>query len=112
MVGLEVENALLQAGFQVLGVAGTAEEAIDAARSANPTLVIMDIRLRGRRDGVDAAIEIYRSTGIRSIFATAHQDQLVRQRAEAARPLGWLSKPYAVGVLVKLVRDTLASSEG
>jgi FixJ family two-component response regulator len=64
----------------------------------------MDIRLAGARDGVDAAVEIFRELGLRAVFATAHSDTAVRRRAEPASPLGWLQKPYTTLSLVEAVR--------
>ena len=69
-----------------------------AARSARPSsqrpaLCVMDIRLAGSRDGIEAAIEIFMAHGIRCIFATAHADPEARVRAEKAVPHGWLQKP-------------------
>jgi hypothetical protein len=52
----------------------------------------MDIRLVCSRDGVDAVLELFRESGIRCLFASAHSDGGMRRRAEPARPLGWLSK--------------------
>ena len=52
-VALELEHRLLDAGFDVVGIATTAEEALDKARSGNPDLAVMDIRLAGPRDGID-----------------------------------------------------------
>jgi DNA-binding NarL/FixJ family response regulator len=70
--------------------------------------VIMDIRLAGARDGIDAALELYHSEGIRSLFATAHHDSGTRKRAQDARPLGWLAKPYQPAVLVHAVQSAIA----
>jgi DNA-binding NarL/FixJ family response regulator len=109
IVSLEIEHALTQAGFVVVGMVGAAEAAIAQALALAPTLVIMDIRLRGPRDGIDAATEIYSQTGIRSIFATAHQDETVRHRARAAAPLGWLPKPYDPNALIELIREVLSA---
>jgi two-component system, response regulator PdtaR len=64
----------------------------------------VDIRLSGDRDGVDTALELFRSHGIRCIFASAHSDSEARRRADPAAPLGWLDKPYAMGSLTMLVR--------
>jgi two-component system, response regulator PdtaR len=69
--------------------------------------VVMDIRLIGQRDGIDAAIEICRNTGIRCVFATAHRDTQTLARAEAAAPLGWLTKPYTRDMLVETVKRAL-----
>src|SRR5262245_41002918 len=95
VVGVQYEDALTQAGFEVLDIATTGKEVIEVAQDQKPVLAIMDIRLAGAPDGVEAALEIHRRFGIRSIFATAFSDPEVRARAEPARPLAWLSKPVA-----------------
>src|SRR5262249_14661952 len=77
----------------------------------SPVMAIMDIRLIGRPDGIEAALEIFRETGIRCIFATAHHDARMRARAEAALPLGWLPKPFAPHALVAMVKRALAQLE-
>jgi DNA-binding NarL/FixJ family response regulator len=107
LVASEMEATLRAAGIALAGVASSAEEAIRLAASEHPALVIMDIRLQGRGDGIDAAIEVFRAHGIRSLFATAHGDPEVRRRAEAAHPLGWLPKPYTMDALVQAVRRAL-----
>ena len=107
LAAMEIESVLKEAGYQIAGVAARAEEAVGLAKSATPTLVIMDIRLAGNSDGVDAALDIFRATGIRSIFATAHYDADTRSRAQAATPLGWLPKPYAPNALLALVKKAV-----
>ena len=111
LVGMELEAGLRDAGCEVIGIAVSAEEAVILAERERPLLVVMDIRLSGERDGVDAALEIHRRLGIRSLFASAHGDADVRARAEAARPLGWIGKPYRVSALVAAVRNALDSIE-
>lgn len=64
----------------------------------------MDIRLAGDRNGVEVARELFRSLGLRSIFATAHSEEPVRRRAKAAQPL---PKPYTMDALCALVRRSL-----
>jgi DNA-binding NarL/FixJ family response regulator len=108
LVAGEVEHWLLLAGFEVVGPAATADDAVKLAREANPDLVVMDIRLAGPRDGVDAAIEIYRSLGIRSVFATAHSDPRTLARGEDAKPLAWIAKPYSPSALVSQLTALLA----
>ena len=106
LVATQMEDALMQAGF-LPAVVASAEEAVKAAVDNRVALVIMDIRLAGKRDGVDAAIELFQKHGMRCIFATAHADTAVRQRAEDAHPLGWLQKPYSMTSLIELVREAL-----
>lgn len=109
LVAMMLENDLNDAGFKVVGLANSAEKAVAMAKTEQPDLIIMDIRLIGERDGIDAATQIYNETGIRSIFATAHGDRQSRARAEAARPVGWLQKPYGRAALLVAVRQALAS---
>jgi DNA-binding NarL/FixJ family response regulator len=68
----------------------------------------MDIRLGSERDGIDAARELFGQFNIRCIFATAHDDPRTRERAEPYAPLGWLTKPYSMTSLVKLVAEGLS----
>src|ERR1700680_4664157 len=74
VVGLELENALSEAGFEVVGTANSAQESVRLAISKRPILAFMDIHLAGRRDGVEAALEMFDACGVRCIFATAHHD--------------------------------------
>lgn len=105
--GTDMEAALQDAGFTVLELATNAEEAIEGARAHEPDIIIMDVRLVGERDGVDAALEIGRRFGIRCLFVSAFVDTELRSRAEPARPFGWLTKPIAGETLVTAVRKAL-----
>lgn len=107
LVASEVQVTLEDAGLDVTGIATSAEEAIKLAAHERPDLVLMDIRLAGRQDGVEAALRLFRDHGIRCIFATAHADEHARRRAAPAEPLGWLQKPYTMTSLVALVRRVL-----
>ena len=110
-VALDLEAGLVNAGMVVVGPARTAEEAVALARAENPQLAVMDIRLASARDGIDAALDLYRDFGIRSIFASAHADPMFRKRAEPASPLGWLQQPYTVDAVVRSVRQAIAELE-
>ena len=108
LIGLQTVAALVEAGFNVIGSAATAEEAIALAKAQQPTLAVMDIRLASERDGIDAARELFKELGIRCIFATAHDDPHTRRRAEPYAPLGWLAKPYTMTSLVTSVVEALS----
>ena len=108
LIAMQTEVALTAAGFDVVGPATTAEEAVELAREAQPWLAVMDIRLASTRDGIDAARELYEDFAIRCIFATAHDDARTRGRAEPYAPLGWLPKPYTMASLVAVVAEAVA----
>jgi two-component system, response regulator PdtaR len=112
LVASEIEQALIAGGLKVVGVAATAEEAIGLAKLNRPCLAIMDIRLAGKRDGIDAALQLLREHGLRCIFATAHVDDEVRRRAAPAMPLAWVQKPYSTSSLLDLVRQIRDATSG
>jgi len=59
LIAMQTETALSDAGFEVVGTAATAEEAISLAREKHPALAVTDIRLAGERDGIDAARQLF-----------------------------------------------------
>jgi two-component system, response regulator PdtaR len=111
LVALQMEGALTEAGFDVVGIASSCEEALALAEARTPTLALMDIRLSGKRDGIETALELFNEHGIRCIFASAHSNAEARQRAAPANPLAWLPKPYTMVSLVEVVRQAIAVLE-
>jgi len=107
LVAMQMESALIDAGFEVAGIASSGEDAIELAMSERPRLVVMDVRLAGDRDGIDTALTLFAEQGLRCVFATAHHDAHARRRAEPASPLGWLAKPYTMASLVTMVSRAL-----
>src|SRR5262245_32638280 len=109
-VAHQCEDALLDAGYEIVGTVDTADAAVRAAMDCRPDLVLMDIYLPGKRDGIDAAIEILQRFGIRSIFASA-ADATVKARVESAQPLAWLAKPFSERKLVTTVKSAVSEIE-
>lgn len=107
LISAGMEAELTAAGFDVIGVARSATEAVRLATDERPHLVIMDVGLEGGRDGVEAAIEIFNLCGIRSLFASAYHGPETRRRAEVCSPLGWVAKPYMMSTLVAAVHAAL-----
>lgn len=104
---MSIEGDLRDGGYDVVGIAHSADDAVAMAKSERPEIIVMDIRLVGKRDGIDAAIEIYETLGIRAIFATAHGDPDTVTRARRAAPLGWVHKPYGRDSLLSAVEEGL-----
>jgi CheY-like chemotaxis protein len=110
-VARQCESILTDAGYEVLDIVAAADDAVRVALERRPQLVLMDIYLPGRRDGVDAAIEIFKRCGIRSIFTSAPADPAAETLAAAARPLGWLRKPFSDKKLIATVESGIANVE-
>jgi DNA-binding response OmpR family regulator len=104
LIASQMDITLADAGFQICGIASTGKEALQLAQEQSPILVVMDIRLAGDLDGIETALELFRSHGIRCIFASAYSDQEAQRRAAPAAPLGWLQKPYTMASLMDKVR--------
>jgi len=92
-ISLHTKQLLQLLGHVVVGIAVSADQAVNIAEEKRPDVVLMDIRLNGSRDGIEAADQIRKRLGIGSIFVTANTDPQTRQRALAIRPLGFLEKP-------------------
>lgn len=92
-ISLDIKALLEALGHVVVAIAVSADEAVTLAALEGPDVVLMDIRLVGPRDGIDAAAEIQSRLGIGIIFVTANMDPETRKRAEAIKPISLLEKP-------------------
>ena len=95
-IALDVEEQAKSLGHTVVGIATTADEAIQMAGERRPDIALMDIRLSGATDGIAAALAIRSQYGIESIFVTANTDPHTLLRAKAIKPLGVLEKPITM----------------
>jgi hypothetical protein len=84
LIAMQTEIALTAAGFEVIGPATTAEEAVAMAGEAQPTLAVMDIRLASTRDGIDAAGNCTRTS---PFAASLRPHMTMRIRAGAPSPM-------------------------
>lgn len=94
LAAMALEEVLGMLGYAVIGIEDNADAAIAAAERLRPDIVMMDIRLLGPRDGIEAAAAIHARTGIRCIFTSAFADAETRHRAADCEPFGFVRKPY------------------
>lgn len=94
IVAMDIERGLRALGYAVVGAVGQGTSAIELAQAERPDLILMDIRLKGSMDGIEAACEIRARFSIPVIFLTAHADEATVERAKAAEPYGYLLKPF------------------
>jgi PAS domain S-box-containing protein len=97
LIAADIARRLEMLGHRVAGMASNAEEAVALARAAD--VALLDIRLDGARDGIDAAMEIRACYHIPVIFLTAHADRATLERAKLAGPFGYLVKPVSPAAL-------------
>jgi CheY-like chemotaxis protein len=94
LIAIDLQRRLARLGYAVVALAASGVEAIQKALTLHPDVVLMDIRLQGAMDGIEAAQQIYASIGIPVVFMTAYVDEETRQRVRTASPWGCLHKPF------------------
>ncbi len=94
IVALDIRRTLERLGYAVPAMAADGEDAVRVAGELRPDLVLMDIRLRGAMDGIEAAGRISGEFGVPVVFLTAFSDAATLERAKACGPFGFLVKPF------------------
>jgi signal transduction histidine kinase len=94
IVGEELKISLEDMGYTVTSIVKSGEQAIEKAEQDCPDLILMDIRLKGQMDGVEAAELIRSRLGIPVVFLTAYADEDKLGRAKLTMPFGYILKPF------------------
>jgi len=110
VVALDLKLQLTKLGYGVAGIAGSGDEAIRLAGSSHPGIILMDVRLHGETDGIQAAESIRRQHDIPIIFLTSHSDDETVRRAALTAPYGYLTKPFQIKELRAGIEVALAKA--
>ena len=94
IVALELQNHLERLGYEVVDSVTSGEKAVRQAAQLQPNLVLMDIRLDGALDGIEAARRIRAAHDIPIIFLTAFGDEETLERAKETGAFGFILKPF------------------
>ena len=111
IVSADIAARLERMGYQVIGQADQAEQAVKICLEQQPDLVLMDIRLKGEMDGIAAASRIHSHSSIPIVFLTAHADESTLQRAKISEPYGYILKPFEERELRIVVEVSLYRSK-
>ncbi len=93
-VAMHIESRLVSMAYNVVAKAVSAEEAVYNARKYQPDLILMDIKLDGKLDGIDAAEIINSNMNVPIIYLTAWMNDELITRAKATVPFGYIMKPF------------------
>jgi signal transduction histidine kinase len=107
----DIERMLRKLGDCQASIAFSADEAYAHIENGKPNLVLMDIKLRGGQDGVDAADVIRRRWDVPVVYITAHSDAETFLRAKNAHPYGYLLKPIQLSDLYITIEMALSQHE-
>ncbi|MBX3065259.1 MAG: response regulator [Anaerolineae bacterium] len=111
IVALDIRMRLKRKGYTVVGVADTGDDAVAMALNLDPDIVLMDVRLKGDKDGIAAVQEIRRRRQMTVIYLTASMDPPTVQRAHAIAPAPFLPKPFEITELCALIDSSVNKRE-
>ena len=94
LVAMTLASVLRRLNYNLVGSAATAERALELAATCQPDVVLMDLNLKGVRDGVDTARAIKACSSARIVFLTGSTDPEARTRMESVSPSGIVMKPF------------------
>lgn len=108
IIAFSLSRLLQRLGYTVVGTAPSGEAALDLVAERHPDLVLMDIHLEGTMDGIEAAQRIEAEHHVPSIFLTAFAEEATVARARAARPVGFIVKPFELSDLHAAIQTALS----
>ncbi len=103
IISKSIESMITDHGMEVIGVCGSGEDAIQLAEQRPPDIVIMDIKLQGKLDGIQTATAIKEMLTVPVIFLSDYTDAATVRKAKTAHPANYLSKPFTEKDLLRAI---------
>lgn len=108
IIGAKISMQLTSLGYEVTGILPRGEEAIIHVEENKPDIVLLDIHLKGKLNGIETALQIQKLADIPIIYLTANSDEATFNRAKASRPYAFISKPYKQLDLQRAIELTIS----
>ena len=107
IVAADIRESVHNIGYSLCVILKSGEEAVKRVEKDKPDLILMDIVLKGRMDGIEAARQINRRRNIPVIFLTAHADDEILKRASMVEHSGYILKPFDEEELKETISNAL-----
>jgi len=107
IIALDIKQTVESLGFFILGIISSGEKSIEEVPKICPDIILMDIKLSGKIDGVKAAKRIYSKYNIPSIFITAYSDEKTLERIKGNDMFYSISKPFSEYELSDTINKTI-----
>ncbi|MCK6582465.1 MAG: response regulator, partial [Anaerolineales bacterium] len=107
IIALDIQHRLRNLGYQVVGHSVNGGEAVQHAKDLSPELILMDIKISGEMDGIEAAAHIRAFSDIPIIYLTAFADSRTLERARVTGASGYLIKPFNDNELQSVIEMAL-----
>ena len=105
VIAMQLQDIVEEMGHSVVGLASTHAEALEMSRSAEPDIVLADIRLADGSSGIDAVKDILADRNVPVIFITAYPERLLT--GERPEPTYLITKPFEVDTIVTTIGQAL-----
>jgi len=103
IIASDLQLTLVSWGYSQTVILSSGEELLDNLEEINPDLILMDIMLKGKMNGIEAVSIINKKKNIPVIYITAYSNQITIDKANQTNPLGYLIKPFEEYQLKEIV---------
>jgi len=110
ILAADLESKLRQLGYRVDGIATSGEQAVRLAQEREPSLILMDVRLSGTMDGVEAARRIQAKAHVPIVYLTAYSDLFLREPSLMQAPGLCIAKPFLISDLREVMEIALGAN--
>lgn len=111
IVALEIQIRLRAMGYNVCGICSSGENALELVEKMRPNFILMDIKLKGKMNGIETADIINEKYSIPSIFITAFSDESTLQQIKTSRNQNFLIKPLREEELKEAIVNLINKSQ-
>lgn len=94
IVAHDIKRQLERAGYKIVGIFSSGEELLDNLKEKSPELVLMDVKLRGKLDGIETSRIIKSKYNLPVVMLTAFADDTTIERTKETAPFGYILKPF------------------
>ncbi|MCX6182952.1 MAG: response regulator [Bacteroidetes bacterium] len=94
IVAKDIQMSLEKMGYNVIGTASSGEKALEILKENQPSIILMDIMLKGKMSGIDTAEIVKNEYDLPIIFLTAYADESTLSKAKITEPYGYILKPF------------------
>ncbi len=108
IIGAKISMQLTSLGYEVTGILPRGEEAILHVQQNKPDIILLDINLKGKIDGIETARQIQLQNNIPVIYLTANSDEVTFNRAKPTKPAAFISKPFKQLDLQRAIELTIS----
>jgi CheY-like chemotaxis protein len=102
-IAMMMQSNLMHLGYEVHKPVPNGANAIQKAKDLEIDVILMDIRISGKMDGIEAAQKIREFSNVPIIFLTGYADSRVEERAKTVAPLDFLIKPIDIDNLKSII---------